>query len=64
MLADAIIFLLFMLTLKKILFFLYVLKTHLDCFNSQVNNLDDMEREPLFYRHKAIYYREMQKVGY
>ena len=27
---------------------LYVLKTHCDCFNSQVNNFDSMEREPLF----------------
>ena len=23
---------------------LYVIKTHFDCFNSQVNNLDSMER--------------------
>ena len=39
----------FMFTLKKYFKFkvLYVLKTHLDRFNSQVNNLDDMEREQL-----------------
>ena len=36
---------------------LYVLKTLLDCFNSEVNNLDDMEREQLFYRHKAIFWK-------
>ena len=30
---------------------IYVLKTHFDCFNSQANNLGDMEREQLFYRH-------------
>ena len=44
----------FMLTLKnycvkKTFFFkskvIYVLKTHFHCFNSQVNNSDDMERE-------------------
>ena len=45
--------------LKKLFFFfkfkvLYVLKTNFDCFNSQVNKLDDMEREQLFGRQKAI----------
>ena len=34
----------FMFTLKKY-FILNVLETHFDCFNSQVNNLDAMERE-------------------
>ena len=35
--------------------FLYVLKTRFDCFNYQINNLDYMEREQIFYRHKAIF---------
>ena len=34
----------------------YVLKRRLDCFNSQVNNLDDMERE-ILYRHKLIFWK-------
>ena len=29
--------------------FFFVLKTHLVCFNIQVNNLDDMERNHLFF---------------
>ena len=51
-------FLFLMFTLKKYFmlkkyFFLnfkvlYVLKTHFEYFNSQVNNLDDMEREQIF----------------
>ena len=47
--------------LKNLIFkfkFLYVLKTHFYCFNSQVNNLDDMEREQLFYKHKAIFWNQ------
>ena len=27
---------------------LYIRKTHFDCFNSQVNNLDDMNRKIFF----------------
>ena len=34
--------------LLKLKVCLYVLKTYFDWFNSQVNNLDDMEREQLF----------------
>ena len=34
---------------------MYVLKLYFDCFNSQVNNLDDMEREELLHRHKTIF---------
>ena len=33
----------------NIFFVLQVLKTHFDCFNSLVNNLDDMERQQLFF---------------
>ena len=57
--ADSIIF--FTFTLKKYFMlnnpffnskcYMNVLKTHFDCFNSRVNNLDDMEREQRFYRH-------------
>ena len=36
---------------------LYVLKTHFDWFNSHVNNLEDMARELLFYRHEAIFWK-------
>ena len=56
--ADAVMYF-FMFTLKKYLmlkiFFLkfnvlYALKTHFNCFNSHVNNLDnDMERTQLFF---------------
>ena len=47
----------FLKHLKKKVKLLYVLKTHFDCFNGQVNNLDVMEREQLFYRHKAIFWK-------
>ena len=30
--------------------------TYSDCFNNQVNNLDDMEREQRFYKHKTIFF--------
>ena len=42
---------------------LYVLKTHFDCFNSQVNNLDDMEREQLFYGHKEYFGKIKRLAG-
>ena len=42
---------------------LYVYKTHFDYFNTPVNNLDDMEREQLFYRHDAIFWKN-KKLGY
>ena len=37
-----------------IFFFCFTLKEYFmfDCFNSQVNNFDDMEREQLFYGHQ------------
>ena len=51
--------------LKILLFFqykaLYVFKTHFNCFNSQVNNLDDTERE-LFYGHKAIFFSKLKDL--
>ena len=34
---------------------LYVLKTHFDCFNNKINNLDNMERDPFFIIHKTIF---------
>ena len=40
--------------------YVYVLKTHFDCLNSQVNNLDDMEREQLVYRYKAIFWEKLK----
>ena len=42
---------------------IYVLKTHFFCFNSHVNNLDDTEREQLFYGPKAIFWKNL-KLGY
>ena len=36
---------------------LHVLKTHFDCFNSQINNLNDMERQQIFYRRKGIFWK-------
>ena len=55
----------FIFTLKKYFllrdpfFNIQSFKTHLDCFNSQVNNLDDMEREQLFFYsgHKVIFWK-------
>ena len=41
---------------------LYILKTHFDCFNSQVNNLDDMNRK-IFFIDKAIFWK-ISKVAY
>ena len=63
MAADA-IFLMF--TLKKILYVKKSLcsKKKFDYFNSQVNNVEDMEREQLFfYRRKAIFGKNY-KVDY
>ena len=31
------------------------LKTHFDYFNSQANNLYDVQIEQLFYKHEAIF---------
>ena len=35
----------------------YVFKTHFDCFNSQVFNLDNMERGQIFFIQKAIFWK-------
>ena len=39
----------------RMLWHRYVLKTHFRCFTNQVNNLDDIERKQLFYRHKQYF---------
>ena len=60
---NAVIFCFFMLHSKNILCYKsisfkfktsYVLKTHCDCFNSRVNNLDYMEREQFFIDIKKL----------
>ena len=42
---------------------LYTLTTHFDCLNSQVNNLDYMERKQVFFKGIRQYFLEKLKAG-
>ena len=50
--------------LKNSIFFkfkiLYVLKIYFNCFNNQINNLDNMEGEKLFYRQIKQYFENIK----
>ena len=41
---------------------LYVLTTHFDCFSSQVNNLEDVEKKNIFFIDIKQYFGKIKRL--